>query len=237
MCGGRGWGGMFSFGGCGGGYLERHPHHYDERYDTGRNMDYELLRNEIRKLYATEDISQEQYHDALNRLDRGIFTMDDLWALRSNRQRVESSVRRKENLARRLTPDIGREMDNLERKKAEIGRAKEEIGRVIADINRSVTGLKERMDQDEQLAKEAVNTEDDRARAYLRRRQETAEQVARLEARLKELTADLEQLGQMETQVDTSLLEFKALGQRKKLSQLEVAIKGPGKHFSESGLV
>ncbi|MHB1652578.1 MAG: hypothetical protein ACYCVD_08905 [Desulfitobacteriaceae bacterium] len=223
---------MFGFGGCGGGYLERHPHYYDERYDTGRNMDYELLRNEIRKLYATGDISsQAQYHDALDRLDRGIFTMDDLWALRNNRQKVERSVRREENLAGRLTPDIGREMENLERKKAEIGRAKEEIGRVIADINRSVTVLKERMEQDEQLAKEAVNTEDERARVYLRRRQETAEQVARLEARLKELTADMEQLGQMETQVDTRLLELKALGQRERLSQLEVAIKGLGEAF------
>ena len=231
MCGGRGWGGMFGFGSCGGGYLERYPHHYDERYNTGRNMDYELLRNEIRKLYATGDIAQDHYRDALDRLDRGIFTMDDLWALRNNRQKVEKSVRREENLAGRLTPDIGREMENLERKKAEIGRAKEEIGRVIADINRSVTVLKERIDHDVQLAKEAVNTEDERARVYLRRRQETAEQVARLEARLKELTADMEQLGQMETQVDTRFLELKALGQRERLSQLEVAIKGLGETF------
>ncbi|KKM11300.1 hypothetical protein SY88_09550 [Clostridiales bacterium PH28_bin88] len=81
--------------------------------------------------------------------------------------------------------------------------------------------LEQQMALEAQLAKEAIGTDESRARAYLKRRQEIAEQVAGLAATRKQLTTDLEQLEQAEARLNAKLLELKAVGQRERLIRLE----------------
>ncbi|KKM10303.1 hypothetical protein SY88_14720 [Clostridiales bacterium PH28_bin88] len=212
MCGGgRGWGGMY----------ESRPRYYGERYDRRGGQEYEMLRDEIRKMYAAGDITQNQYRDALARLDRGLFTLDDLWELRRSHEQVKQPARAATDGVGHLAPDIRTGIENLEKKKTEMGRAKEETSKIMADIDRSVAEMEQQMALEAQLAKEAIGTDESRARAYLKRRQELAEQVAGLAATRKQLTTDLEQLEQAEARLNAKLLELKAVGQRERLIRLE----------------
>lgn len=218
MCGGRGWGSMFGFG-CGGGLFDPYPGRDREYYEPRtREQEYGNLRTEIRNLYASGEITQNQYYDALDRLDRGSFTRFDLEEIRSRGQAVRRTSRGDHGSAGRIPYDIRAE--SLERKQREIGKAKEETNKVIADINNSLSALTQQMSLVQELAKQTVDADEARARSYLRQRQELAEQVAALEVRLKELKEDLDRLEQAETTLEAKLLELKAVGQRERLTAL-----------------
>ncbi|WP_206812615.1 PspA/IM30 family protein [Paradesulfitobacterium ferrireducens] len=220
MCGGRGWGSMFGFG-CGGGLFDPYPGRDREYYEPRtRNQEYGNLRAEIRNLYASGEITQNQYYDALDRLDRGSFTRFDLEEMRRRGQAVGRPYRADNGPAGRIPYDIRREIESLEGKQKEIVKAKEETNKVIADINNSLSALTQQMALVQELAKQTVDADETRARSYLKQRQELAEQAAALEVRLKELKEDLDKLEQAETTLKAKLLELKAVGQRERLTAL-----------------
>lgn len=211
---------MFGFG-CGGGLFDPYPGRDREYYEPRtREQEYGNLRTEIRNLYASGEITQNQYYDALDRLDRGSFTRFDLEEIRSRGQAVRRTSRGDHGSAGRIPYDIRAEIESLERKQREIGKAKEETNKVIADINNSLSALTQQMSLVQELAKQTVDADEARARSYLRQRQELAEQVAALEVRLKELKEDLDRLEQAETTLEAKLLELKAVGQRERLTAL-----------------
>ncbi|GAB6171532.1 hypothetical protein JCM15765_10100 [Paradesulfitobacterium aromaticivorans] len=220
MCGGRGWGSVFGFG-CGGGFFDPYPGRDREYYEPRtRNQEYGNLRIDIRNSYASGEITQNQYYDALDRLDRGSFTRFDLDEMRSRGQAVRRTYRGDNGSAGRIPYDIRAEIESLERKQREIGKAKGEANNVIADFNNSLSVLTQHMSLAEELAKQTVDSDETRARSYLKQRQELAEQTAALEVRLKELKEDLERLEQAEITIDAKLLELKAVGQRERLATL-----------------
>ncbi|MCL5047161.1 MAG: hypothetical protein M1598_10380 [Actinobacteria bacterium] len=224
---GWGWGGMF--GGCG----FPHPHHYDRDYEYYGPRDEGPIRDEIDRIYAAGKINRDEYHLALHRLKQGSFTLDDLWELR-NRDEVSKGPGARHEDPRQATRrgeaaspgDISRALDDLHGKKAEVERAEGETADLLQKLRGSVAKLNEEMLRYESLAKGAVGVDESQARLYLQRRQTAAEQMAGLEARIKELEKDLERLQALKTDLDARILELAALGQRDRLARLESEIKG-----------
>ncbi|WP_126720614.1 hypothetical protein [Lucifera butyrica] len=216
---------MFLNGGCCGGGNDFPPRYHEDRHNNER----EVLLEEIRKLYARGMISQTQYWNAMEQLNRGRFTLDDLWELR-NGGKIEQTLpprndERPKNDSPAMSSDIQSQLQFLEQKKQEVFKAKEEVAKLMEGINQSVKKLKEEMAFDEQMAKQLVESDEAQARAYLKQRQETGTQMATMEVRLEQLNEDMKQMEQMETRLNAKALELKALGQRELLAKLEGDIK------------
>lgn len=218
MCGGgRSW--LFGFGGCGTGHFDQ-PNH--RSYTPERLSDRELIQNEVRKLYAEGTIERGQYYDILARLDRGLFTWDDLAHLQvRDRERELTRIKpRKEPLPVTDSSEVGK----LEAKKQEIHKAKEQINSLVTEIRQNNDRLQEQMALEEKLAEEMLAVDEQKARNHLMCKQELIEQSTHLETRLKELTSDLKQLEGLELKVEAKILEIKALSQREKIMTFQTEL-------------
>lgn len=229
MCGGRGFGRtFFDLGGCGGGYdrddYEPYPRR-DTRYGAGIDRDYARLKAEIRTMYASGEIMQQQYYDALDQWERGVFTWDDLLQLQRSSRGLRRAEQKEVHRNSDLTPDQQKETEVLEKQKKQIKEEKERTESVLSNIRDSITKLQEKMALDEQMAKETINSDEDRARNYLRHRQELVEQVTGLEARAKDLKNDSIQLEQAEIRLNAKQLELQALAQRERVIRLAREIR------------
>lgn len=203
--------------GCGGGFyrsfLEDDEHrHHDHR--SRRDYDDRQLEEEIRNMYAAGEISRSTYYDAMERLDRRLFSWRDLSNLKQQDHSMVKGVS-----TERVSTQTDREILKLESKKEELKRVREETLNIYVQIKRSVNDLKEEMSTAEKQAQEIVTTDENRARAFLRKRQELAEHVAALECRINELSSDLVQVDEAEKKLETQLLSLKALNQREKLTR------------------
>lgn len=204
--------------GCGGGFYrsfledDEHRHH---GHRSRRDYDDRQLEEEIRNMYAAGEISRSTYYDAMEQLDRGLFSWRDLSNLR---QQDYSTV--KVVSTEKISTQTDREIMKLESKKEELKRVREETLNIYVQIKRSVNDLKEEMLTAEKQAQEIVTTDENRARAFLRKRQELAEQVAPLESRINELSSDLVQVDEAERRLEMQLLSLKALSQREKLTRM-----------------
>ncbi|WP_088187884.1 YqgQ family protein [Desulfosporosinus sp. FKA] len=218
MCGGGFRNIMFGYGGCGTGHYEQPYEPYPRSYAPERLSDRELIQGEIKKLYAEGTIEREQYYDALDRLNRGNFTLDDLASLRERTSEKESSTRKfqKERTPVRESSEVSK----LNSKKAEIAKAKEQMSSLISELNQNSDQLKNQMALEEKLAEGTIAIDEQKAREHLLNKQDLLEQASHLETRIKELESDLKQLEGLEIKVEAKILEQEALSQREKLMNL-----------------
>ncbi|KLU61917.1 hypothetical protein CEB3_c18350 [Peptococcaceae bacterium CEB3] len=236
MCGGRSFGRTFfdSFGGgCGGGYGGCGGGDYYGSYGrtgasrgAGRDRESAGMEAEVRAMYASGEITQRQYYDALAQLDRGLFTWNDLQQMRQSNRVVGRVEQGGVPQNRELSSDLQQGTAGLEKQRNQIKDERRRTESVLANIRDSVTKLKEQMTLDEKMAQEIIGTDEERARSYLRHRQELVEQTAGLEARFKELSSDLAQLEQAELRIDAKKTEMEALAQRERVIRLAGEIKG-----------
>ncbi|CAA7601578.1 Hypothetical protein DEACI_2245 [Acididesulfobacillus acetoxydans] len=236
MCGGRSFGRTFFdyFGGCGGSYgggcgSEDYYEPYDRpdaRRGAGIDREPARIEAEVRAMYASGEITQRQYYDALAQLDRGMFTGDDLQQLRQPKRGLGRVEQEGASQNRGLSPELQKGTSDLEKQKNQIKEEKTRTESVLTNIRDSITKLKEQMTLDEKMARGVVSTDEEQARSYLRHRQELVEQTAGLEARFKELSNDLAQLEQAELRIDAKMTEMEALAQRERLIRLTGEIKG-----------
>ena len=223
MCGGRSLGRLsFGFGGCSGHYIEPETVPFRGQYELGNR---EGIEEEIRRIYALGEIDQRQYYEALNQLDRGLFTTEHLQLLRRSsgekRERVDLRKDHPNELKRsKSTLEFEKTIASIKEKLTQVQQEKQNTTFVSTGINDSIGKLKEQMRLNEQMAKQVIGLDEDQARGYLRDRQELSEQVAGLEVKLKELAHDLAQLEKIETHLNVKELELQALAQREKVVQL-----------------
>ncbi|MDI6880282.1 MAG: hypothetical protein QMC95_04780 [Desulfitobacteriaceae bacterium] len=218
MCGGRGWGGFFGWGGCGGGYFEPYSHHHHGDSHGHHKHERQELLEEIRTLYASGYLTRVEYYDTLERLERGRFTWVDLKELRAQKSRSYASD--DETKLPERDPSIQRELSGLEHKKAAITREKTQTAKLLQEIEHSFQTLEAQMADAEQRAKDVVNQDENQARAFLRQRQELVGQLGGLGARQQELSEALTLLEAAESKLQTKILELQALGQKEKLTRL-----------------
>ena len=218
MCGGGFRNLMFGYGGCGTGHYEQPYESYPRSYAPERLSDRELIRGEIMKLYAEGAIDRGQYYDALDRLNQGLFTLDDLAYFRERPSKKESNMIR---LQKEHTPvRDSSEVSKLNSKKAEIQKAKEQMSSLINELKQNSDQLKNQMALEEKLAEGTIAIDEQKAREHLLNKQELLEQASHLETRIKELESDLNQLEGLEIKVEAKILEQKALSQREKMMNL-----------------
>lgn len=231
MCGGRSLGRLsFGLGGCGGHYIEPYTVPYRGPYESGMNGEHDWLEAEIRRIYALGEIEQRQYYDAMDQLDRGLFTTEHLQQLRrwtEEKGRIVDLTKDHQKTVKSPNSkfDLEKEIASIGRKLTQVQQEKQNTTSVSTGINNSIAKLKEQMTLDEQMAKDVIRLDEDQARNYLRDRQELIGQVAGLEVRLKELSDDLLQLEQIETHLNMKQLELQALAQRERVVQLAGEIK------------
>lgn len=227
MCGHRGWGGFFGWGGCGGGYIDPYPYGHGDSHGHHRHERQEL-REEVRSLYASGVLTREEYYDILERLEHGRFTWADLQGLRTGKSSSYSpngETKLSFDPDTRLHTDtsylgIQREINALEQKKAGITREKGQSSKILQEIEHSIQTLEAQMADAEQRAKDIVSQDENQARAFLRQRQELAGQLGGLAARRQELSEALTLLESAESKLQTKILELQALVQKEKLTRL-----------------
>lgn len=176
----------------------------------------EIVRQELQKLYARGKISRSQYLAAMDRLATGSFTLDDLWQLREQREGEAGGVK-----ASHDRDDI----TILQRKKNEVEQAAQEIAQAAESLAQSMDRLKRETRRQEDLARALVATDEAQARSHLERRQAMAEQLASLEARLKDLRSDQERLQNLAARLDAKIMERQALAKDAFVGRLEAEVE------------
>lgn len=201
-----------------------------QRQASGTN---EVVRDEVKKLYARGEITREQYHEALERLQRGSFSLDDLWELRrqasvphdSGETETSRMPGMQEGLAAKSSSGAG--LRSLKQKWEEVGKAEREIGGTIEAVTGSMERLKKEMQHLEELARITLQSDEAQARAYLEQRQAVVEQVSELEARLEGLKADSVRLNVLKVRLEAKITEQEAQIQGDVVSRLEKKLNLP----------
>ena len=106
----------------------------------------------------------------------------------------------------------------------EIQKAKEQISSLLGELKQSNDQLKNQIALEEKLAEGTIAIDEQTARNHLISKQGLLEQASHLETRIKELTADLQQLEGLEIKVTAKILELRALSQREKIINLEAEL-------------
>ncbi len=195
-----------------------------EQRTAGTN---DVVRDEVKKLYARGEITREQYREALERLERGSFSLDDLWELRrqasvphdSGETETSRMPGMQEGLAAKSNSGAG--LRSLKQKWEEVGKAEREIGGTIEAVTGSMERLKKEMQHLEELARITLQSDEAQARAYLEQRQGMVEQVSELKARLDGLKADSVRLNVLKARLEAKIMEQEAQVQGDMVSRLE----------------
>lgn len=232
-CGGGRWSRVpWDMGGCGYPYPNPQPYPQGDWPDRRGLATDEVMRGELKKLYARGEITREQYLDAVERLDQGVFTLDDLWELRRGASAGQGPTTGQSTTGQSAAGHVGTAPGDggaavvtLRQKWEEVDKAGKEIGEAVESATQAAERLKKEMARLEELARLTVKSDESQARAYLEQRQAIGEQVSELEARLASLKGDFERLNVLKVRLEAKIASQEALAGEDIVSRLEKEVK------------
>ena len=188
---------------------------------VGPSIDAELAR-----MYARGQINRDTFLRLRPMSRRGELTWADLDELRreARLQPPPGSASADDNAA----------LTSIREKRAALEQAARESESVARSLDQRIVALTEEASRLEGEAREALPTDEERARALLVKRQEILERSGALKERVSALRQDIQRLEDLGVELDVREQELKVLQARERLGALEEEIRG-GHRGSQKG--
>lgn len=220
--------------GCGGGYhglfrMVENMGHYDYGNSCGSNRprhsrnhrqdDWEEQHLLIKKMFAEDLITDDEYLTYKEQIDAGIMNFDELVRLRGNRLNGKSERKKTIDL-KKMVSDT--QKNDYKDKINQLSESKSKILEIQEKIHSNITDLKKEKKSMEDLAETIFKSDEEAAEKYIRNKLDIEEKIQSLTRKNKELSAEMNNINRYIKHLEVKELEQEANHIREELSTLHM---------------